>query len=132
MTINTRPPTTTNIVESRSRSHFVSQMSSKEALKSPKAKAKSVERLNISIEDAIKNISATNKLDSANSNTVEPEKKIFRKFWSMPTGVNSDKVWKNQRDQRAESEIIAKQRKQDELQYEAFQKTLKIRHKMSY
>lgn len=132
MTINTRPPTTTSIVQSRSKSHFVSQMSSREAMESPKAKAKSVERLNISIEDAIKNISATNKLDTANSNTVEPEQKIFKKFWSMPSGVNSDKVWKNQRDQRAESEIIARQRKHDDLQDEAFLKSLKIKHKISY
>ena len=93
-------------------------------------KHKSEEKLNISIEEAIKNISANKKIEA--TATDEPKQKIFTKFWSMPNGINSDKVWKTQRDQRAESEIIRRQRKNEASEDVGFWDKLKNRHKTSY
>ena len=50
----------------------------------------------------------------------------------MPNGLNSDRVWKSQREQRAESEIIARQRKHDDHEDESLLNKLKKRHKISY
>ena len=98
-------------------------------MKTPK-KQRSEEKLNISIEDAIKSISDNKKIEAIAND--EPKHKIFTKFWSMPNGINSDKVWKNQRDQRAESEIIRRQRKNDSNEDVGFWNKLKNRHKTSY
>ena len=131
-TVDTRPPTTASLVQNKSESHFVSQISSEEALEFLNKK-KTNEKANISIEDAIKNISANNTKIDLNVNAEDEQKpRIFSKFWSMPNGLNSDKVWKTQREQRAESEIIARQRKHDGVEDEGILMKIKKRHKISY
>lgn len=132
-TVDTRPPTTASLVQNKTESHFVSQISSEEAIEFLNKK-KTSEKVNISIEDAIKNISYNNKtkIDLKVSDEDEQKPRIFSKFWSMPNGLNSDKVWKTQREQRAESEIIARQRKHDDVEDEGILMKIKKRHKISH
>ena len=109
-------------------------MSSREALNSlNKKKASKEEKASISIEEAIRKISTSNnRIDLSKTEDAEANPKIFTKFWSMPNGLNSDRVWKSQREQRAESEIIARQRKHDDHEDESLLNKLKKRHKLSY
>lgn len=130
-TVDTRPPTTASLVQNKSESHFVSQISTEEAIEFLNKK-KTNEKPNISIEDAIKNISSNNKIDLKVNAEDDQKTRIFSKFWSMPSGINSDKVWKTQRDQRAASEIIARQRKHDDAEDEGILMKIKKRHKISY
>lgn len=129
-TLDTRPPTTASLVQNKTESYFVSQVSSEEALEFLNKK-KTNEKANISIEDAIKNISSIKTKLEVNADD-EQKPRIFSKFWSMPNGLNSDKVWKTQREQRAESEIIARQRKHNDVEDEGILMKIKKRHKISY
>ena len=100
------------------------------------------ENSNINIDDAIRAISRSDQhkiSQSPTGDTVEEDERkprIFSKFWSVGGVPNenssSDKVWKTQREQRAESEIIAKQRKRDGLEDESLIQKLRRRQKISY
>ena len=93
-------------------------------------------RDNINIEDAIRAISRADQHKTSQSPTAEMledseyKPRIFSKFWS--DNKKSDKVWKTQREQRAESEIIAKQRKRDDVEDESLIQKLRRRQKISY
>ena len=140
----TRPQTgasVVSVVQNKESSHFVSQMSSTEALGLINNNNHSRDN-NINIEDAIRAISRADQHKTSKSPTAEMleaaefKPRIFSKFWSVG-GANSenqksDKVWKTQREQRAESEIIAKQRKRDDVEDESLIQKLRRRQKISY
>lgn len=127
---NNRPQTNNSIVESKSKRHFVGHISSKTALKNSQEEDKA-EKLNISIEEAIKNIASTNNNRISSSKKEDSPKKVYTKFWSMPNGLDSDKIWKSQRDQRAASEIIASQRRHEEEADEGILRKLRRNQKLS-
>ena len=148
-TLYTRPQTGASIVsvvQNKESSHFVSQMSSTEALgliNNNNHHNNHNNRDNINIEDAIRAISRADQHKTSQSPTAEMledsefKPRIFSKFWSVGGGANSDnkksdKVWKTQREQRAESEIIAKQRKRDDVEDESLIQKLRRRQKISY
>ena len=142
---NTRPQTgasVVSVVQNKENSHFVSQMSSTEALGLINNNNNNNTRDNINIEDAIRAISRADQHKTSKSPTAEMleaaefKPRIFSKFWSVG-GANSenqksDKVWKTQREQRAESEIIARQRKRDGVEDESLIQKLRRRQKISY
>lgn len=140
-TLYTRPQTgasNVSVVQNKESSHFVSQISSTEAL----AGQDKARENNINIEDAIRAISRADhhkisqtsiKTETLEDSSLKP--RIFSKFWSVGGAASesqSDKVWKTQREQRAESEIIAKQRRRDDLQDESLIQKLTRRQKFSY
>ena len=149
-TLVTRPQTgasVVSVVQNKERSHFVSQMSSTEALGLINNTRDNINNNNnnnnINIEDAIRAISRSEQHKMSQSPTSEIledggefKPRIFSKFWSVGGvgGENpkSDKVWKTQREQRAESEIIAKQRKRDDVEDESLIQKLRRRQKISY
>ena len=122
----TRPNTNNSIVQNRSKSHFVGQMSSKNLTEQDRKSSK----LNISIERAIQDISSTNNKTSSNAT-----KQVYTKFWSMPNGLNYDSSstssWKAQREQRAQSEIIAKQRNFENEQSDRLIEKIRRKQKLS-
>ena len=134
----TRPQTgasVVSVVQNKESSHFVSQMSSTEALGLINNNNNSSNHINI--EDAIRAISRAEQPKISQSPTAEMleeselKPRIFSKFWSSEN-QKSDKVWKTQREQRAESEIIAKQRKRDDVEDESLIQKLRRRQKISY
>ena len=141
----TRPQTgasVVSVVQNKESSHFVSQMSSTEALGLINNNNNNHRDNNINIEDAIRAISRADQNKTSQSPTGEMledsefKPRIFSKFWSVGGANNenqkSDKVWKTQREQRAESEIIAKQRKRDDVEDESLIQKLRRRQKISY
>ena len=136
-TLYTRPQTgasNVSVVQNKENSHFVSQISSMEAL----AGQDKARENNINIEDAIRAISRADhhkisqtsiKTETLEDSSLKP--RIFSKFWSAEN-QKSDKVWKTQREQRAESEIIARQRKRDDVEDESLIQKLRRRQKISY
>ena len=138
-TLYTRPQTgasVVSVVQNRESSHFVSQMSSTEALGLINNNNNHTSN-NINIEDAIRAISRADQRKTSQSPTAELledsefKPRIFSKFWSAEN-QKSDKVWKTQREQRAESEIIARQRKRDDVEDESLIQKLRRRQKISY
>ena len=125
-----------SVVQNRESSHFVSQMSSTEALGLINNNNNHTSN-NINIEDAIRAISRADQRKTSQSPTGEMledsefKPRIFSKFWSAEN-QKSDKVWKTQREQRAESEIIARQRKRDDVEDESLIQKLRRRQKISY
>ena len=110
---------------------------------SSEALAGNKETSSINIEDAIRAISRADQHKISQTSTVTEtleetdfKPRIFSKFWSVGGASNenlpSDKVWKTQREQRAESEIIAKQRKRDGVEDESLIQKLSRRQKISY
>ena len=141
----TRPQTgasVVSVVQNKESSHFVSQMSSTEALGLINNNNNNHRDNNINIEDAIRAISRADQNKTSQSPTGEMledsefKPRIFSKFWSVggakTENQKSDKVWKTQREQRAESEIIAKQRKRDDVEDESLIQKLRRRQKISY
>ena len=126
-----------SVVQNRESSHFVSQMSSTEALGLINNNNNNHTSNNINIEDAIRAISRADQRKTSQSPTAELledsefKPRIFSKFWSAEN-QKSDKVWKTQREQRAESEIIARQRKRDDVEDESLIQKLRRRQKISY
>ena len=126
-----------SVVQNRESSHFVSQMSSTEALGLINNNNHNHTSNNINIEDAIRAISRADQRKTNQSPTGELledsefKPRIFSKFWSAEN-QKSDKVWKTQREQRAESEIIARQRKRDDVEDESLIQKLRRRQKISY
>ena len=126
-----------SVVQNRESSHFVSQMSSTEALGPINNNNNNHTSNNINIEDAIRAISRADQRKTSQSPTGELledsefKPRIFSKFWSAEN-QKSDKVWKTQREQRAESEIIARQRKRDDVEDESLIQKLRRRQKISY
>ena len=126
-----------SVVQNRESSHFVSQMSSTEALGLINNNNNNHTSNNINIEDAIRAISRADQHKTSQSPTAEMledsefKPRIFSKFWSAEN-QKSDKVWKTQREQRAESEIIARQRKRDDVEDESLIQKLRRRQKISY
>ena len=126
-----------SVVQNRESSHFVSQMSSTEALGLINNNNNNHTSNNINIEDAIRAISRADQHKTSQSPTGELledsefKPRIFSKFWSAEN-QKSDKVWKTQREQRAESEIIARQRKRDDVEDESLIQKLRRRQKISY
>ena len=126
-----------SVVQNRESSHFVSQMSSTEALGLINNNNNNHTSNNINIEDAIRAISRADQRKTNQSPTGELledsefKPRIFSKFWSAEN-QKSDKVWKTQREQRAESEIIARQRKRDDVEDESLIQKLRRRQKISY
>ena len=126
-----------SVVQNRESSHFVSQMSSTEALGLINNNNHNHTSNNINIEDAIRAISRADQHKTSQSPTAEMledsefKPRIFSKFWSAEN-QKSDKVWKTQREQRAESEIIARQRKRDDVEDESLIQKLRRRQKISY
>ena len=138
----TRPQTgasVVSVIQNRESSHFVSQMSSTEALGLINNNTTTNNNNNniINIEDAIRAISRADQRKTNQSPTGELledsefKPRIFSKFWSAEN-QKSDKVWKTQREQRAESEIIARQRKRDDVEDESLIQKLRRRQKISY
>ena len=126
-----------SVVQNRESSHFVSQMSSTEALGLINNNNNNHTSNNINIEDAIRAISRADQRKTSQSpigellEDSEFKPRIFSKFWSAEN-QKSDKVWKTQREQRAESEIIARQRKRDDVEDESLIQKLRRRQKISY
>ena len=75
-------------------------------------------------------ISSTSNKTSSNAT-----KQVYTKFWSMPNGLNYDSSstssWKAQREQRAQSEIIAKQRNFENEQSDRLIEKIRRKQKLS-
>ena len=127
-TIYTRPPTASSVIQSRSKSHFVSQISSQEALRSLERETnkpeEDEEKYEVTRKRATvlppaspefspkKTIVENTALARLGGGEEGDGTRIFEKFWSGEQGAAKvGRVWDMKREQRAESEIIARQRR---------------------